>query len=134
MAGQGQRPLIHGDQVFHCRRLAQLLDLRTVQTDPATFASLVVHPKAKNPARLGVGIGIDQRGIDQAENRGGRANAQPQGKQGRDAECRVVDQLPHSIAEIMEQGLHRSPPKARSPSSHQETVFFYLLPVNRSLH
>ena len=76
MPGQSQGMVIHGQQALNHAQLPHLLDLRTVQIDPIPRLCLALYRQAHDAVGRGIGIRIHQCGIDHAEYRSRRPNAE----------------------------------------------------------
>ena len=92
--GQSQGMVIHGQQALDHAQLPHLLDLRTIQIDPIPRVRLALHRQAHDAVDGGIGIRIHQRGIDHAEYRRRRPNAERQRDHRRQRESRTLDELP----------------------------------------
>src|ERR1700679_1469367 len=67
-AGDGQVPFVYAHHVFHGARLSQLPYLRTRKAVPVVSSGLVQEGDAANPIGSGIGPGIHQDSVNNAED------------------------------------------------------------------
>src|SRR5439155_24174986 len=107
--GQNQRLEVHGQHTLYYRQLPQLPNLGTIRIDPIRRTCFARYRQAHDPVRCGVGIGVDQGGIDHAEHGRSRSNAERKRDDRRQRESWTLDELSEGIADILKPGVHSSP-------------------------
>jgi hypothetical protein len=107
VAGHGHGVVVHRKRVLDGAHLPQLLNLRRVQIDQFHGAGPGPHRHPHDAVRRGKGVGVQQRGIDHAEYRRSGSHAEGQRDHRGQCESWTFDELPHRIAQVLNQCRHR---------------------------
>ena len=96
--GGGEVPASEGDDAFERLGLAKLLDFGPVEAGEAVLAGLVREPNFHHAVGAGVGEGIDQDGVDDAEDGACGGDAEGEGEYGGQRKAGAVADLSCGIA------------------------------------
>src|SRR5260370_36329761 len=85
--GGGEIPPVHGGDVFERLGLAKLINLRAVQARVPVTAGFIHQPNLHDALGPGVGEGVDENGVNDAEDGAGGADAESEGEDGGQGEA-----------------------------------------------
>ena len=103
----GEVPLIHGDDIFQHFCLSELEDLSAIETAPALFAGFVDGAEGHYAVSVAVGEGVDEDGVDDAEDGAGGSDTEGKGENGGEGEAGAFAEFAEGVFEVgWEVGAH----------------------------
>ena len=75
----------------------------------------VVVPDDGEARGIAIGHAAEQDSVDDAENRGVRADAEREGEYGDGCECRALSQHPRAKNQVLPERSHKTPPRDIAP-------------------
>src|SRR6266851_3870833 len=105
--GGGEIPPVHGGDVFERLGLAKLINLRAVQARILVTAGFIHQPNLHNAVGPGVRKGVDEDGVNDAEDGARGAYAESEREDGGQGEAGALAEFAEGVAEVGEQRLHK---------------------------
>ena len=109
LALPGQREVVHADRAELIEGAGPAREVGVVGVGHAVARDALARQGLEDggqPLRLGVGERLEKNRVDDREDRGVRADAQGQRRQGDRGESRALAQSPDRIANVLQQGIH----------------------------
>lgn len=94
--------------------MAQDFELRTVEASEVVVASLVLEARLHEAIGAGVGEGVDEDGIDDAEDGARGCDAEGEREDRSDRKARALTELASGVAKVGAKRIHRSTPESRA--------------------